>query len=525
MKPMSAGNDYSFDAYLDWRDGVDYFRDDPLLARLLKYYAGDDAEAAIDAAEAISTQVSTRWRLLADEAARPEYHPRLVHYDAFNRRVDRIERAAATRELEREIFGLGLFSTRTTYWQRLIQFYLIYQNGEASIACPLTCTEGLAAMLERFADTPELEAVRQHVAEGLDGEFAIGAQFLTEIQGGSDVNANRVEARESGGEWRIHGQKFFCSVAHADYALLTARPVGAERLGAFVVPAYLPDDRRRGHRNGQRIERLKRKLGTCELPTAEIEFDGALAYPVGPLDEGLANMVSIVLSASRVTVAIYGAAVMTRAAREARAYAGFREAFGRPIAEFPLLAAQVDELEQYAARSTAGVFRLAQSIVAQRARGDAADIAARRADFDLRLMIMLQKITTAADSVEALHLAISVFGGNGAIEDFSSLPRLLRDSMVNELWEGPRNVLLAQIHRDLQKAADWYPLGELIPRLLPATDAATVRELVGEGGDLLAADILTRDDAAARAASLQFDAYCGRLTHAIQRDALAAAGG
>ncbi len=511
---MSAGNDYSFDAYLEWRDGVDYFRDDPLLARLLKYYAGDEAEAAIAAAETIAARASTRWRLLADEAARPDRHPRLVHYDAFDRRVDRIERAAATRELEREIFGLGLFAQQASYWQRVAQYFLIYQNGEASIACPLTCTEGLAAMLDRFADTPALESIRRHIEEGLDGEYAIGAQFLSEIQGGSDVNANRVEARESGGEWRIYGKKFFCSVAHADYALVTARPTGAERLGAFVVPAYVAGERE--CRNGQRIERLKWKLGTCELPTAEIEFDGALAYPLGPLDQGLANTVSIVLAASRVTVAIFGAAVMTRAAREARAYARFRHAFGRPIGEFPLLAAQLDQIEQAAARTTAGVMRLAQLIVARDRRGDIADDEARRLEFDLRMQIMLQKITTSADSVATLHLATSIFGGHGAIEDFSALPRLLRDSLVNELWEGPRNVLLAQIHRDLQRAADWYPIMQFLERCLPLSDASSLAALGAEANDLLAVDVLVAD----RAAAVGWSDWCERVTHEFQRQAL-----
>ncbi len=138
-------------------------------------------------------------------------------------------------------------------------------------------------------------------------------------------------------------------------------------------------------------------------------------------------------------------------------------------------------------------------------------------------MIMLQKITTAADSIDALRLAISVLGGHGAIEDFSALPRLLRDSLVNELWEGPRNVLLAQIHRDLRQAADWYPLAEMLARLLPAADAASVGDLAKEGTELLAADILARDGAAERAASLQFAEYCARLTRKFQRQALAAA--
>ncbi len=517
---MSAGNDYSFRPYLDWRDGVDYYRDDPLLQQLLKHYAGKAWRSAERSASEVSARASTRWRRLAEDAAQPHNHPELVHFDAHNRRIDRIRRADATFEMERDIFALGLFADDTTHWQRLIQLFLIYQNGEASICCPLTCTEGLAAMLDRFADTVELERIREHVKQGIDGDFAIGAQYLSEIQGGSDVNANRVEARQLDGEWRIYGKKFFCSAAHADYALVSAKPVGSDRIAAFVVPSWLPGDKQQERRNGHRLERLKWKMGTCELPTAEIEFDGALAYPLGPMEKGLANIVGIVLTASRITVGIFSAAIMTRAARETRAYAEFRHAFGQPIGEFPLLSAQLERIEAAARRTTAGVFRIAQLLEQRGVTADGTDATSRRLEADLRLLIMLQKITAAQDSVECLHNAIAVFGGHGAIEDFSSLPRMLRDAMVNELWEGPRNVLLTQIHRDLQKAATWYPLDEMIGRLLPGVEQTETDAILAEARSLLDGAQLNEAGQNQAERGDRWSRWCDRLMHRFQQAAL-----
>src|SRR5450830_1083806 len=121
----------------------------------------------------------------------------------------------------------GLFSDKTSPWLKLIKMYLIYQNGEACIACPITCTEGLVKLLEKFADTPETKQILQHCKEGIDGDFAIGAQYLSEIQGGSDVPANVLEAVPEGDGWRLYGTKFFCSATHAEYAVVTAKPQGS----------------------------------------------------------------------------------------------------------------------------------------------------------------------------------------------------------------------------------------------------------------------------------------------------------
>src|SRR5699024_10414657 len=117
----------------------------------------------------------------------------------------------------------------------------------------------------------------------------------------------------------------------------------------------------------------------------------------------------------------------------------------------------IQTVVQTAKRTTAGVFKVYDRYLKSRyqAKNTNTD-QAKKVQFQVRELILLQKIKAAKDAVETIRLAISLFGGNGVIEDFSSIPRLYRDAMVNELWEGPRNVLLTQIHRDMQKAASWY---------------------------------------------------------------------
>ncbi len=94
---------------------------------------------------------------MAEAIAWPEKRPWIMHFDGHGNRIDRIVRPLEIEMMEQEVFGEALFSEKTHPWMRLIKMYLIYQNGEACISCPVTCTEGLVAVLEPFADTPELQ--------------------------------------------------------------------------------------------------------------------------------------------------------------------------------------------------------------------------------------------------------------------------------------------------------------------------------------------------------------------------------
>ena len=506
MSQPNRNNPYSFAPFLAWRDQVDYYADDPFLQRVVKLNAGPHAARVDAAARELSVKASFRWRDLSNAVAVPERRPFMMHFDAHNNRVDRIVRPAEVETLEREVFGEGVFSSRTDSVTRLAKMYLVYQNGEACIACPLVCTEGMVALLEQHADLPETKAILQHAKEGRDGRFAIGAQFLSEIQGGSDVPANLVEASQDGGAWRLYGTKFFCSAAHADYAVVTAKPRGSEKVALFVMPSWLPGQEGKA-RNGYTIDRLKWKMGTSELPTAELTLHGALAYPVGPLDRGIANVVGVVLTLSRLTVGLSSAATMTRAAREAAGYARFREAFGQKLSGFPMVRAEVDAFSMVARRTTAASFRLYRAFHGA---------GSKRAQFDARELIMLQKFTAAEDCTDVIRKAMSIFGGHGVIEDFSCLPRLYRDSAVNELWEGPRNVLLAQVHRDLQRAASWYPPRELVRSVLAGGDEKKVAAIADEVASLVAHPSLLTMDEQTLEVCRRWDACCRELFHAYQ---------
>ena len=159
------------------------------------------------------------------------------------------------------------------------------------------------------------------------------------VQGGSDVGANAAVAVAAGdGTFRISGEKWFCSVADADQFLVTARPDGAAAgtggLGCFVVPRRVD-----GVPNGFSIRRLKDKVGTRAMASAEIDFADAVAYPIGPTDAGFKTMVSAMLNASRWLNAIGDTGIMRRAYLEASGYAVHRTAFGSPIASFPAVRA------------------------------------------------------------------------------------------------------------------------------------------------------------------------------------------
>src|SRR5262249_34506396 len=156
------------------------------------------------------------------------------------------------------------------------------QNGEAGHCCPLACTAGLIKLLQRRGSA-ELQA--RFLPRLLDADYdthAHASQFLTEIQGGSDVGANALPATPDGpGGWLLDGEKWFCSAADAQLYLVTARVAGRSGgtggLGAFIVPRLLDD----GQVNGIHLRRLKDKLGTRSMASAEIDFRSATALAIG----------------------------------------------------------------------------------------------------------------------------------------------------------------------------------------------------------------------------------------------------
>ena len=525
MSFADRNNPYTFNEFLAWRRSVDYYADDPFIQRVVRHFTGESWQQVDAEARTVSRKTSFRWRDMADRIARPESRPFMLHYDGHHNRIDRICRPRETEVLEKEVFSEALFSDKTPPWVKLIKMFLIYQNGESCVACPMTCTEGLVMLLDKYADTPETREILRHCREGLNGEFAIGAQYLSEIQGGSDVPSNVLEAVCENGVWKLYGTKFFCSATHADYAVVTAKPIGSEKVALFIVPSWLADNKEKEIRNGYTIDRIKWKMGTSELTTAELTYNGAIAYPAGPLEKGVANVVGIVLTYSRLTVGLSAAAFMTRAVREATKYTSFRQAFGLGINQFPLVAVELERLTRITRRTTAGAFRLYRDFLKldgglKGGRDSDEPLSVRRKRFQIRELVMLQKITASWDCTDVIREAMSLFGGHGVMEDFSSLPRLYRDSAINELWEGPRNVLLTQIHRDLQQVAVWYRPEAFVADILEGCDQAEINTLSEEIRELIAHPHLFALDDKTIDVCRRWDAFCGRFFHAYQDLAL-----
>jgi alkylation response protein AidB-like acyl-CoA dehydrogenase len=440
---------YSFDGYLEAID-TNWYDDDPQLQALLKRHAPNTPETSDDELHEWGALSAGRLRRLAEESARPENAPFLRHYDQFNRRVDEVVLPASTRRALREVEGRHrLGSAAGDPFIHSAKGYIYAQNGEAGVGCSLACTYGMMRLLEREGDTPFHAEVLRRVRESTFESYTHGAQFITEIQGGSDVPANTMRAEKTSDGWRLTGPKWFCSNINADYFVMSARPAGASAGGRgialFIVPAYLEEGDWK--RNGYRIERLKDKLGTRELATAECEFDGAIGYPIGPLDQGLANLVSEVLVTSRFACVSSAAAALRRAERTVDAYTEFRTAFGSRLVDFPLVREQLAGIRGARRRTLASLFEL--QVMRMRSDGSGSDESEEALDY--RVMASLTKPVLTREATEALHDSMMLLGANGIEERFCALPRLYRDAVIMETWEGPHNVLFSQAIRDMTR--------------------------------------------------------------------------
>ena len=429
------------EAFQAWRAAVnrDWFEDDPHLQSLLQFH-GRESDLLAEYGLLCATQIDP----LVRENNRDEHLPRLRRWDGQGRRIEAVDFHPTYHQIGRLAYGSGvmaMYGTPGRELESLAQMYLFSQNGEGGHACPMACTAGLIKILQ--ADEANHSAWLSRLLDPAYDQHFHGAQFLTEVQGGSDVGANAVRAVPDGdGRWRLYGEKWFCSVIDADLFLVTARiedaGPGTAGLGAFVVPRTLEN----GQTNQFHIRRLKYKLGTRSMASAETDFEGAIATRVGDFR----TTVDIVLNTSRLYNAMCSCGALQRAWREAFHYARTRTAFGQPILQFPAVARIVAHLrtEAYAARGL--TFALAALFDRQATRGlDDTERAATR------MLVNLNKYWTSVQSTLAVRDAIEVLGGNGAIEEFTVLPRLLRDMIVCEAWEGGHNVLCAQALKDSRK--------------------------------------------------------------------------
>jgi alkylation response protein AidB-like acyl-CoA dehydrogenase len=483
-----------------WEDArpESFYEDDGALRAMLATRLGAERLARIEPAlRQAGVDSAGPVNAAAGELDRADHLPRLERWSAVGERTEEVVFHPLHHDVGRLVWRSGILSVlgepgRMTEHATL--GYLFAQNGEVPHLCSVGCTAGLVKVLQR-AGTDWMR--REWLPRLLDPEYERrwhGAQFLTEVQGGSDVGANACVAtpvdRERG-VWRISGEKWFCSNVGAELYAMSARPDGASDgtpgLALFVVPRQLED----GRPNGVRIRRLKSKLGTRTLPTAEVDFEGARAFQVGRLEDGFKLLMGLVINTSRVEVAVTCAGMMRRAWSEASRYATLREAFGRRLLDFPAVRQQLAEMRTLGAAGLA--FTLWVTALEDRlvlGGGNPED------DPLYRVAVNVNKYACATDAWLVVHHAIEILGGNGTIEDLSPLPRLYREVPVQESWEGPHNTLMAQILRDafrskmhaaLLDAARDLALGVRAPALVALRERAleTLEDARGRMDELL----------------------------------------
>lgn len=389
--------------------------------------------------------VSGRWCELSVEASREENLPRIVKFDRAGNRVERVELGPLTAQLRREVAEFGVLTNVRSELHKFALIYLLAHNGEASLGCPMAATDGLIRAIEAKG-SDLLREVYLPLLRSADIPFA-GAQFVTEREAGSDIGAIQATASpRPDGTWSVTGEKWFCSNP-SEFFAVAARPEGApagtDGVALFFVPRLLPD----GKLNSISFRRLKNKLGTRSLPTAEIDFNGATAYPIGDTAEGFKTLMNYLINVSRVHNAVSACGFMHRAFLEARNYARQRRAFGSEIIRHPMVQEALIMLLERLWRSRVLTFRLIASIDKNGLVPEDPELALWQ-----RFLVNLAKYRTAARLTDSVREAILLLGGNGIVEDFTVLPRLLRDSIILETWEGTHNTLCLQIMRDAARS-------------------------------------------------------------------------
>ncbi|MBR0650858.1 DNA alkylation response protein [Roseomonas terrae] len=514
--------------------GLNLYRADPALAALLPLYLPPDLlDHLTPHLDRLGGLAGGR---LADLASTADLNPpELLHRTRRGEDAQSIAYHPAYREMERLAFGeygLAALSHRggVLDWPapmpaaaKYAITYLFVQ-AEFGLCCPVSMTDSLTRTLRKFG-APEL--VKRYLpaltSQDMDDLFQ-GAMFMTEQGAGSDIANTAVTAAPNGdGSWALSGDKWFCSNADAELAMVLARPEGAppgiKGVSLFLLPRVLPD----GTPNRYRIVRLKEKLGTRSMASGEITLQGATAWMIGEPGAGMRQMADMVNN-SRLSNGVRAAGMMRKAVTEALYIAHRRIAFGTPIVALPLMRRQLAKMLVRAEQARTMVFQTAEAL----RRADAGEPDAYAL---LRILTPLLKFRACRDARVVTGDAMEVRGGCGYIEDFPDA-RLVRDAHLGSIWEGTSNIVALDVLRAAAREGSLEALEaqlaklraatpEPLPALADATDRAfaLARHPGADGGPVLARQAGTALYNVASATAMAWEAAA---SHQPQRRILAA---
>ncbi|CAL9592945.1 acyl-CoA dehydrogenase family protein [Streptomyces sp. enrichment culture] len=379
------------------------------------------------------------WGVLANE-----HPPRLRTHDRYGNRIDEVEFHPAWHRL----LGKGVSAGLTSAWTRpgghvrRAAAFLVWTQVEAGNGCPLSMTNAAVPALR--ADPALAAEWEPRLASAIydrdlrPARLKAGALFgmgMTEKQGGSDVRANTTAARPlaEDGTYELTGHKWFCSAPMSDGFLVLAQ--APDGLTCFLVPRVLED----GTRNTFLIQRLKDKLGNRSNASAEVEFDGTWARRVGEEGRGVRTVIDMV-AATRLDCALGSAGLMRQAVAQAVHHCSYREAFGGKLVDKPLMRNVLADLALESEAATTLALRLAAAY----------DDGSEQERALLRIAVPAAKYWVTKRCAPLVVEAAECLGGNGYVEE-SGLPRLVRESPLNSIWEGSGNVQALDVLRALQR--------------------------------------------------------------------------
>jgi acyl-CoA dehydrogenase len=431
--------------------GRNWYECDPTLQFLMRRHLGAEGlEWALPHLTALGELMGGPIAERAEETDRNP--PRLERYDRWGHEVSRVVMPPTFEASRLDLVATGFGSPAFREQARRAGVdpaplnaawsYLLDQ-AEIGMACALgTGGDMVVRLTEEFAPDDVKARVRERFAAGENSGEA--AQLLTERTGGSDLAALETTATPDGDAWRLNGFKWFASNANGSVFVVLAKPEGAPDGIRGIAPFLVLWERRDGGRNGIRIRRLKDKLGTKAVASAEVEFTDAEAFMLAPAataptpdgtsaagdGRGLARMMELT-NGARLGIAMMGLGCARRALVESLCYAQSREAFGSELAQHPLMQRKLAELIVEVEAAQALTF---DGFLGPR----------------LRIGAPLIKLRSARLGITAASDAIEIHGGNGYIEQWP-VARLLRDAQVNTIWEGPDNILCLDVRRGIER--------------------------------------------------------------------------
>ncbi|TGL56320.1 acyl-CoA dehydrogenase [Leptospira ognonensis] len=392
---------------------------------------------------------------LTEKSHKDGKYGEVVKYDRTGERIDKIQYSIEQTESRRISYEYGVVNLDFHKdWNfdfpnihRYALTYLMNLNGEGGVACPLAMTDGMILALKKIGTEKQKEKYLPLVAgQGSASHFMAG-QYVTERVGGSNVSANRTIAKKlDNGKWSLTGEKWFCSNP-GDLWVTTAKLEGTNTIGMFLVPRI----KENGKLNGHHILRKKDIIGSRGKLTVEIIYDDVEAEEFGRPGHGIVNLIKYIIKVSRIHVGLGACGNARRAVMEALEYGKWRTAYGKHVNQFSIFARTLAEMQILQTAMTFVNFRSVNLSESDHAVSE--------------ILIPLLKYKSSSQASMITQRAILCLGGNGIIGDFSPLPRLHNDSIINETWEGTHLIITDHCLHALQKKKVFAAYQELVEKL------------------------------------------------------------